>query len=371
MRDNVWPLILFAAAAIIIIGGLAMLSQHYTLDNIKSRTVGDGQYGTARWATPKEISKTYQNIPFTPQVWRNGKQRPQAQGLVLGSVGKPPVPPELHLFGRTIHPPVPKRLWEHRTIHALVDCDDIHCLMIGASGVGKTAFFLYPNLEYACASKMSIFALDTKGDLARNYGTIAGKYYGYRVSVIDLRNPMHSDGYNLLTLINHYMDLFREFPNAIDYAAAAEKYTKILAKSIINPSGDAAQYGENSYFYEAAEGLMASVTLLLAQYLPPGKDEPDVRHIVSVFKLIQDLLAPDPRSRGRNGFQALMSLLPDDHKARMLAASALHTSDQAMASVMSTVLSRLNAFLDTELEQVLCFDSSIDAETFADRKSVV
>ena len=44
MRDNVWPLILFAAAAIIIIGGLSMLSQHYTLDNIKSRTVGDGQY---------------------------------------------------------------------------------------------------------------------------------------------------------------------------------------------------------------------------------------------------------------------------------------------------------------------------------------
>lgn len=237
--------------------------------------------------------------------------------------------------------------------------------------MGKTAFFLYPNLEYACASGMSIFALDTKGDLARNYGTIAEKYYGYRVSVIDLRNPMHSDGYNLLTLINHYMDLFREFPNAIDYAAAAEKYTKILAKSIINPSGDAAQYGENSYFYEAAEGLMASVTLLLAQYLPPGKDEPDVRHIVSVFKLIQDLLAPDPRSRGRNGFQTLMSLLPDDHKARMLAASALHTSDQAMASVMSTVLSRLNAFLDTELEQVLCFDSSIDAETFASQKCII
>ena len=40
MQDNIWPLILFAAAAIIVIGGLAMLSQHYTLDNIKSRTVG-------------------------------------------------------------------------------------------------------------------------------------------------------------------------------------------------------------------------------------------------------------------------------------------------------------------------------------------
>ena len=42
-----------------------------------------------------------------------------------------------------------------------------------------------------------------------------------------------------------------------------------------------------------------------------------------------------------------------------------------MMSVMSTVLSRLNAFLDSELEQVLCFDSAIDAESFASRKSAI
>ena len=42
-----------------------------------------------------------------------------------------------------------------------------------------------------------------------------------------------------------------------------------------------------------------------------------------------------------------------------------------MASVMSTVLSRLNAFLDSELEQVLCFDSAIDAEKFASEKSAI
>ena len=51
--------------------------------------------------------------------------------------------------------------------------------MIGASGVGKTAYFLYPNLEYACASGMSFLATDTKGDLYRNYGAIARDYYGY------------------------------------------------------------------------------------------------------------------------------------------------------------------------------------------------
>ena len=46
-------------------------------------------------------------------------------------------------------------------------------------------------------------------------------------------------------------------------------------------------------------------------------------------------------------------------------------ADQAMASVMSTVLSRLNAFLDTELEQVLCFDGGIDAEQFVREKCAI
>ena len=38
---------------------------------------------------------------------------------------------------------------------------------------------------------------------------------------------------------------------------------------------------------------------------------------------------------------------------------------------MSTVLSRLNTFLDSELEQVLCFDSAIDAESFAAKRSAI
>lgn len=53
--------------------------------------------------------------------------------------------------------------------------------------IGKTAFFLYPNIEFCCASGMSFINSDTKGDVARNYGEIAQKYYGYNVSVLDLR----------------------------------------------------------------------------------------------------------------------------------------------------------------------------------------
>src|SRR5699024_5604868 len=46
---------------------------------------------------------------------------------------------------------------------ALVDTGDVHVLMIGAAGVGKTAYWLYPCIEYACASGMSWLVTDTKG----------------------------------------------------------------------------------------------------------------------------------------------------------------------------------------------------------------
>lgn len=75
--------------------------------------------------------------------------------------------------------------------------------------------------------------------------------------------------------------------------------------------------------------------------------------------------------KGKSQFQVLMSKLPSEHKARWFAGAALNTSDQAMASVLSTVLSRLNSFLDSELEQVLCFESSINAENFARKKSAI
>ena len=349
MPSQIYILIVAAAVMFCVIGGLSLLAHYYTLNGIKSRTVGDGQHGTARFASKQEIKNTYQHIPFQPELWRQGQCLPTAaeQGIILGSVGA------------------------KNKVTAMVDKDDVHCLMIGASGVGKTAYFLYPNLEYACASGMSFLTTDTKGDLYRNYGAIARDYYGYHVAVIDLRNPTRSDGNNMLHLVNTYMDQYLADENNLVAKAKAEKYAKIISKTIINASGE--NYGQNQFFYDAAEGLLSSVILLIAEYLPPtevdGK-KVDCRHIISVFKLVQDLLAPS-KVKGKSQFQLLMDKLPSDHKARWFAGAALNSAEQAMASVLSTVLSRLNAFLDSEMEQILCFETAIDAEKFCNEKSAL
>lgn len=325
-----------------IIGIAVYFGNNYNLNHIKSKTVGDGQHGTARFATAKEITSAYRCIKYQPDQWRKGKNLPRYQGLLVGA-----------------------KDFKHG-VHAYIDTDDVHMMMIGAAGVGKTAYFLYPNLEYACASGVSFITTDTKGDLYRNYGGIAKEYYGYHVAVIDLRNPMLSDGNNMLHLVNKYMDIYKQDRDNIAMKAKTEKYAKIIAKTIIFSDGDnAANYGQNSYFYDSAEGLLTSVILIISEFCQSNQ-----RHIISVFKLVQDLLKPSS-VKGKTKFQMLLEKLPDDHKAKWFAGSSLNTGEQAMMSVLSTVLSKLNAFIDSEIEQILCFETAIDIERFCSEKSAI
>ena len=346
LNSSITTLLIVGVIMFALIGTLTVVSNIYSLNTIKSKRVGHGQHGNARFATEKEIRKIYSLVPYEPKKWRaaqGGKELPQ--GTVVGMRRR------------------------NGQLCAVVDPGDVHTMMIGAAGVGKTACFLYPNLEYACASGMSFLSTDTKGDLARNYGDVC-KQYGYNVAVIDLRNPVQSDTFNMLSMVNKYMDAYQKSKELSD-KAKAEKYAKITAKTIIySGEGDAASYGQNAFFYDAAEGLLTSVILLVAEYC-----KPEERHIISVFKMIQDLLAPSntdsKSSKKMTQFQVLMTKLPDTHKAKWFAGAALNTSEQAMQSVLSTALSRLNAFLDSEMEQILCFDTAIDAEKFCNTKSAL
>ena len=121
--SNIGILVAAGLGMFAIIGGLSMLSYHYTLSGIKSRTVGDGQHGTARWATDKEIRQTYAHVPFEVRDWRKGQDLPSEQGLVLGCKGK------------------------KDELTALVDIDDIHCLMIAASGAARRLSSSIPTLN--------------------------------------------------------------------------------------------------------------------------------------------------------------------------------------------------------------------------------
>lgn len=115
LPTEVFYLMLAGAVMLLVIGGLSYISHRYSLGGIKSRTVGDGQHGTARFATRKDTRRVYSHIHFKPWLWRCGRELPECQGIIVGSEA------------------------QKGAITALVDEGDVHVMMIAASGADKTA----------------------------------------------------------------------------------------------------------------------------------------------------------------------------------------------------------------------------------------
>ena len=67
--NGVYLLILAAGAMAAVFFFITVTAQRHTLNSIKDKTVGNGQHGTARWATGQEVKRTFHHVPFTPAVW--------------------------------------------------------------------------------------------------------------------------------------------------------------------------------------------------------------------------------------------------------------------------------------------------------------
>ena len=103
MEPQIIFVIILAGGMLLLLAAATKFSGSGSL-NIKSKVVGDGQHGTARWASPKEISQTYTRVLFKVAEWRQRKELPKTQGLILGSTGK------------------------KGKVTALIDTDDILCV---------------------------------------------------------------------------------------------------------------------------------------------------------------------------------------------------------------------------------------------------
>lgn len=343
---------LWTILMVLVVVLIAVIIAIFTAPNLnsKAKKVGDGQHGDARWITDKEKKKAFPKIEYNVKAWRSGNLPDKDKSGIIIDMYK-----------------------KKNKVYAYIETHDVHVGMYAGSGAGKTAFFLYPNLEYACATGVSFFTTDTKGDLYRNYGYIAKYYYGYNVSVLDLRNPIISTGNNILAQVNKYMDIYKnpdtEETERLPAKAKAEKYASLIAENIVK-SNKNENYGANSYFYDAANGLLTATILLVSEY-----GNADERHIASVFTLLTELLEPVKSASAKEQeellFNRIIRPLPTEHRAKLFATAAIKSSDNTKMSVVTTALTKLISFIDSEIEQMLCFENEIDIEKFCAEKSAV
>lgn len=295
-----------------------------SLDNIKNRKAGDGQYGTARWATDEEKYKMYTRVPF-------GQEK--IPGMVVGVDRK-------------------REVW-------LVDTSDQNLLQVAPPGAGKTKFCIIPTLYYnALVTKhtgkgVSLILTDCKGELFSACGAML-QHYGYRTPFLDFRNPLRSYRFNLMYNVNKYTDQYKAAQTEEDKLIAygrAERYAKVLSESIVD-NIDAEHKSEASqYFKETAKGLLTGIILLVSEY--GGEEE---RHIISVFRLIIELNGLDEGSSDVMQRSKLEKLLAHVDNPRLInyVGAAMKADARTSMNVFSSALGKLVAFIDAELEQMVC-----------------
>lgn len=337
----------------------------------KARRIKNGPLSDARWATEKELQKEYPTIRFEPEKWRTDPDsRPKEPGFLLGD-WHTKVAKTYNIEDRPKYI-APDGQWMGGNVYSRVCQRDYHVLLLGTNGSGKTSRFMNPNIEYALATGISFLVTDTKGD-NKKWAGIAQKYYGYNVIDFDIGNPLRSGRWNIMQGVNKNIDLYnacldKNSEEAVRYLARAEANAKIVSQTIIDAGNEGGSYQGNQYFYDSAKGLLTSSILIVSKY---GKKEQ--RHILSVYKLIQALSGTELDENGVkiSKIQILLDELPENSNERFFAAASAQVGDAA-SSVVSTSLSRLLQFIDSEIGQMIaCEESDIDADKFAHEKTVI
>ena len=292
------------------------------------KRVGNGQYGTARWATPAERDKAYS-------------------------------------FVRADKATVPGIVVEYNRRGYRVDTSDQSLLLLAPPGARKTKGFYIPNIKYNAdvnrntgGNGASLLIVDSKGEEFAATGKEL-ENSGYRVIVIDLRSPTKSYGYNPMCNVNHYIDLSAaatDESEKLRYRARAEHAAKQLSSSICRAAATYSNSESGEFFTNTSEGLVTSMILLVSEYGDTGE-----RHIVSVFHLIIELngLTGNSGNNGslqqKNRLAELLERLPDGGgRIRLFSGAAVSADVRTSMNVFSSALSKLLAFLDAETEQLLC-----------------
>lgn len=264
-----FPEVLTSTTSLIVLGCGLLAVLAYLVSTNKFYTDDKGGY-TGKTASGSEMNQHYEarfvseeelltNPVFMPTTW---KQLPKVKktGVMIRS------------------------LYKNGVMHINM-YNPIHTLIIGTTGSGKTTFVLDPAIRvYAhSAEKPCMVITDPKGELYNNH-SIQLREEGYRIIVIDLRNPYSSTRWNpmdnsfmMYQRAHHLEDEVKVYKGAKPkdvggYKEIAKEYTDIW-------------YGFEKIAYPTKEALMQDLEAK-KQFLI-NEAENELREIASTIVTVE------------------------------------------------------------------------------------
>lgn len=280
---------------------------------------------------------------------------------------------------------IPLRAQETRRGYAITFSPATHALIIGTTGSGKTTGFVDPTIRILAESKTqpSMLISDPKGELYLTHAEVLRKK-GYRVQVLDLRNPYHSVRWNPLerAYLNYERMVHLEEEVTLNeehgsYLFEGVEYIDVLAK-------DTAVTVRKQQLFDMVYEDLNDITHALCPV--QNKNEPMWESgaqsfiLAVLLAMLEDLENPKLEMRKEKyNFYALTKVATNTEedceqlnkyfkgrsslsRAVTLSKQVLSSSEKTRASYLSTTFDKLSMFSD----QSLCALTSENEMNFAE-----
>jgi Type IV secretory pathway, VirD4 components len=223
---------------------------------------------------------------------------------------------------------------------------NLHQIVVGGSGAGKTRYVVKPNLLLANASYI---ATDPKGELVRAVAPLLLQQ-GYVVKVFDLIEPSHSDSYNPFRYIRKDSDVFRLINNFIQNTT---------------PKGSKS----NDPFWEKSEiALDSALMLYLLHESPPYEQTMEM-----MLTMIEYAGAKEEDDDYQSALDLLFEAL-EEEKPDHIAVRQYHIFKQAAGKTAKSILVsaavRLASFTLPEIQDITDEDT-LELSKLGERKQAI
>lgn len=344
LKDKDLKIFFFIVAAVIFVFLVVVLMSKKVETNIVGNPVakGNGQFGTNRFQTEAEIDST-------STVWKvEEKDKLEKGGIVLGM--KPPKTNKKFYKDKNIKR---LKLKKEKTTKVWLETEDVNTLILGSTRSGKSRKIILETIWNLAKAEESMLVTDAKTDLYRKSKKNLEKN-GYKIIVINLRNPEYGNKYNPNYLVNKAI---RKGNTAKASEAAWD-----IANMIVNQKP---RTGEAPVWANGEEATIAALILLNSM----EADEELQKHMGSVYRDLFVLGCANEET-GLYPIVKYMNSLPVDHPARAAFATATLAPPRQRGSFFADVSASLRLWSDPAIVNMTSMQDH-DLDILGKRKAAV
>lgn len=240
----------------------------------------------------------------------------------------------------------------------VMDTSDAHTLIISSTGGGKTVSQVMPMLRAVIKAGESLFVTDVKSGELYEQSWSYLKQQGYRVCVINMRQPLQGGQYNPL-----YLPLKLLQSENIQIEAMGHQMLAQAADALLMCE----EVGNDPFWTQAARDTFLGLVYLLS-CMELEETWWNMRTVFDLFEYLQ--------IRGIDRAKKEMELLQKTeclNTAKRLLRTYLYSADspRTRASIDATMAGKLNQFLGTALQMDLLCGNDVHFEMLDQERTAI